>query len=147
MNVLHLLVAGELTKPFNLDPANRPRRQDWNGELCENGSFYFTTRDLIINKGLLQVNKDNILSVHNFIPSMCFSVPLRHVICGMLQTSDSATTINLFIHPSINTSSSLQGGKVTYYEMLPEYSVDIDVDIDWPVAEQRVLRYFKMLDF
>lgn len=39
-------------------------------------------------------------------------------------------------------SSSLQGGKVTYYEMLPEYSVDIDVDIDWPVAEQRVLRYF-----
>lgn len=36
--------------------------------------------------------------------------------------------------------SSSQGGKVTYYEMLPEYSVDIDVDIDWPVAEQRVLR-------
>ncbi|KAL0155319.1 hypothetical protein M9458_049582, partial [Cirrhinus mrigala] len=32
-------------------------------------------------------------------------------------------------------------GKVAYYEMLPEYSVDIDVDIDWPVAEQRVLRY------
>lgn len=53
-----LLVAEELTKPFNLDPANRPRRQDWSGELCENGSFYFTTRDLIINKGLLQVNKN-----------------------------------------------------------------------------------------
>lgn len=35
---------------------------------------------------------------------------------------------------------SVQGGRVTYYEMLPEYSVDIDVDIDWPVAEQRVLR-------
>ncbi|RXN11559.1 n-acylneuraminate cytidylyltransferase [Labeo rohita] len=30
-----------------------------------------------------------------------------------------------------------QLGKVAYYEMLPEYSVDID----WPVAEQRVLRY------
>uniref|UniRef100_A0A4W6CHF2 N-acylneuraminate cytidylyltransferase n=1 Tax=Lates calcarifer TaxID=8187 RepID=A0A4W6CHF2_LATCA len=74
---------GELTKPLNLDPSNRPRRQDWDGELCENGSFYFTTRDLILNKGLLQ------------------------------------------------------GGKVGYYEMLPEYSVDIDVDIDWPVAEQR----------
>lgn len=54
-----LLVAGEVTKPFNLDPANRPRRQDWNGELCENGSFYFTTRDLIMNKGLLQVNSLN----------------------------------------------------------------------------------------
>ncbi|CAB1346306.1 unnamed protein product [Coregonus sp. 'balchen'] len=33
------------------------------------------------------------------------------------------------------------GGKWAYYEMLPEYSVDIDVDIDWPVAEQRVLRF------
>uniref|UniRef100_A0A3B4EVM8 N-acylneuraminate cytidylyltransferase n=1 Tax=Pundamilia nyererei TaxID=303518 RepID=A0A3B4EVM8_9CICH len=36
---------------------------------------------------------------------------------------------------------SLQGGKSIYYEMLPEFSVDIDGDIDWPVAEQRVLRY------
>ncbi|KAM9836317.1 N-acylneuraminate cytidylyltransferase A isoform 1-T1 [Aulostomus maculatus] len=79
--------SGEFTKPLNLDPANRPRRQDWDGELCENGSLYFTTRDLVVNQGLLQ------------------------------------------------------GGKVSYYEMLPEYSVDIDVDIDWPVAEQRVLRY------
>lgn len=79
--------SGELTRPLNLDPTNRPRRQDWDGELCENGSFYFSTRNIIQNQGLLQ------------------------------------------------------GGKVVYYEMLPEYSVDIDVDIDWPVAEQRVLRY------
>ncbi|XP_061769061.1 N-acylneuraminate cytidylyltransferase A [Nerophis ophidion] len=79
--------APDLTKPLNVDPANRPRRQDWDGELCENGSFYFTTKELLMDRGLLQ------------------------------------------------------GGKVSYYEMLPEYSVDIDVDIDWPVAEQRVLRY------
>ncbi|XP_068444474.1 N-acylneuraminate cytidylyltransferase A [Clinocottus analis] len=79
--------SGEITKPLNLDPSSRPRRQDWDGELCENGSFYFTTRDNLVTKGLLQ------------------------------------------------------GSKVAYYEMLPEYSVDIDVDIDWPVAEQRVLRY------
>ncbi|KAM3867650.1 N-acylneuraminate cytidylyltransferase A [Diretmus argenteus] len=78
--------SGEMTKPLNIDPANRPRRQDWDGELCENGSFYFATRELI-EKG------------------------------------------------------AIQGGKIAYYEMLPEYSVDIDVDIDWPVAEQRVLRY------
>lgn len=77
----------EVTMPLNLDPSNRPRRQDWAGELCENGSFYFTTRDLVLNEGLLQ------------------------------------------------------GGKVAYYEMEPEFSVDIDVDIDWPVAEQRVRRY------
>uniref|UniRef100_A0A3B5LC42 N-acylneuraminate cytidylyltransferase n=1 Tax=Xiphophorus couchianus TaxID=32473 RepID=A0A3B5LC42_9TELE len=61
-------------EPENLNPAKRPRRQDWNGELVENGSFYF-------------------------------------------------------------------GGRVAYFEMEPEHSVDIDVDIDWPVAEQRVLRY------
>ncbi|XP_020514336.2 N-acylneuraminate cytidylyltransferase A [Labrus bergylta] len=79
--------SGELTTPCNLDPANRPRRQDWDGELCENGSFYFTTKDLIVSE------------------------------------------------------ARLQGGRLAYFEMLPEYSVDIDVDIDWPVAEQRVLRY------
>lgn len=77
----------ELTRPLNLDPCNRPRRQDWDGELCENGSFYLSTREVI------------------------------------------------------EKEAHLQGGKVAYYEMLPEYSVDIDVDIDWPVAEQRVLRY------
>lgn len=77
----------KFTKALNLNPKKRPRRQDWDGELCENGSFYFATRDLILN---------------------------RHV---------------------------LQGDKVGYYEMLPEYSVDIDVDIDWPVAEQRVLSF------
>ncbi|XP_067283420.1 N-acylneuraminate cytidylyltransferase A [Pseudorasbora parva] len=74
------------TKPLNLNPAKRLRRQDWDGELCENGSFYFATRELI--------EKD-----------------------------------------------LLQGGKMCYFEMLPEFSVDIDVDIDWPVAEQRVLRF------
>ncbi|KAF5907960.1 N-acylneuraminate cytidylyltransferase, partial [Clarias magur] len=74
------------TCPLNLNPSKRPRRQDWDGELCENGSFYFATKDLV-TKGLLQ------------------------------------------------------GGNVSYFEMKPEYSVDIDVDIDWPVAEQRVLRF------
>uniref|UniRef100_A0AAR2LXD8 N-acylneuraminate cytidylyltransferase n=1 Tax=Pygocentrus nattereri TaxID=42514 RepID=A0AAR2LXD8_PYGNA len=74
------------TTALNLNPAQRPRRQDWDGELCENGSFYFATKELI-GQGILQ------------------------------------------------------GGKTAYFEMQPEYSVDIDVDIDWPVAEQRVLRY------
>ncbi|XP_030643616.1 N-acylneuraminate cytidylyltransferase-like [Chanos chanos] len=77
---------GRCSKPLNINPSKRPRRQDWDGELCENGSFYINTRELI-EKGVPQT------------------------------------------------------GKVTYYEMPPEYSVDIDVDIDWPVAEQRVVRY------
>uniref|UniRef100_A0A673IQ05 N-acylneuraminate cytidylyltransferase n=1 Tax=Sinocyclocheilus rhinocerous TaxID=307959 RepID=A0A673IQ05_9TELE len=71
---------------LNIDVAHRPRRQDWHGELYENGSFYFSTRTAL-------------------------------------------------------ESSLKQLGKIAYYEMLPEYSVDIDVDIDWPVAEQRVLRF------
>ncbi|XP_048015344.1 N-acylneuraminate cytidylyltransferase B-like isoform X1 [Megalobrama amblycephala] len=72
--------------PLNIDVAHRPRRQDWCGELYENGSFYFYTRKALEN-GLEQLDK------------------------------------------------------IAYYEMLPEHSVDIDVDIDWPVAEQRVLRF------
>ncbi|XP_030397253.1 N-acylneuraminate cytidylyltransferase [Gopherus evgoodei] len=76
----------KVTTPQNLDPAKRPRRQDWDGELYENGSFYFAKKDLI-------------------------------------------------------EKNYLQGGKVIYYEMCAECSVDIDIDIDWPIAEQRVLRY------
>lgn len=31
---------------INYTPAKRPRRQDWNGELIENGAFYLTTNGL-----------------------------------------------------------------------------------------------------
>ena len=31
----------------NYDPAKRPRRQDWEGELVENGAFYFTTKEVM----------------------------------------------------------------------------------------------------
>ncbi|XP_029456019.1 N-acylneuraminate cytidylyltransferase isoform X4 [Rhinatrema bivittatum] len=81
------------TKPLNFTPAKRPRRQDWCGELCENGSFYFGTKHNV-NKGCLQ------------------------------------------------------SGKITYYEMKAEHSVDIDIDIDWPIAEERILSYgyFSLLE-
>ncbi len=32
---------------LNYDPAARPRRQDWEGELVENGAFYFTRKALL----------------------------------------------------------------------------------------------------
>uniref|UniRef100_A0A8C4QRP7 N-acylneuraminate cytidylyltransferase n=1 Tax=Eptatretus burgeri TaxID=7764 RepID=A0A8C4QRP7_EPTBU len=76
----------EVTTPENIDPSNRPRRQDWPGELYENGSFYFSMRKVVLD-------------------------------------------------------GNPQGGRTAYYEMLPEYSVDIDVDIDWPIAEQRIITY------
>ncbi|OCT87967.1 N-acylneuraminate cytidylyltransferase [Xenopus laevis] len=78
--------SGGETKAENFNPNRRPRRQDWNGELYENGSFYFATKELI-------------------------------------------------------AQGKLQGGKIAYYEMKPEHSVDIDIDLDWPIAEQRVKRY------
>merc|ERR1712216_585040 len=31
---------------INYQPTKRPRRQDWNGELIENGAFYFTKQPL-----------------------------------------------------------------------------------------------------
>uniref|UniRef100_A0A6P7GTM2 N-acylneuraminate cytidylyltransferase n=1 Tax=Diabrotica virgifera virgifera TaxID=50390 RepID=A0A6P7GTM2_DIAVI len=43
--------------PFNFDPKDRPRRQNWNGDLVENGMFYFMTRKLIHN-GILQSRND-----------------------------------------------------------------------------------------
>ncbi|XP_013794447.1 N-acylneuraminate cytidylyltransferase-like isoform X1 [Limulus polyphemus] len=41
------------TKALNFDPAKRPRRQDWPGELVETGHFYFVRRYLVMS-GLLQ---------------------------------------------------------------------------------------------
>lgn len=40
-------------EPLNFNPKRRPRRQDWKGELLENGMFYFATKNLI-SYGLLQ---------------------------------------------------------------------------------------------
>lgn len=37
----------------NFNPESRPRRQNWNGELIENGMFYLASRKLI-EKNLLQ---------------------------------------------------------------------------------------------
>ena len=50
------LFVGAVTTAQNLNPAKRPRRQDWDGELYENGSMYFATRELLMN-GLFQGGK------------------------------------------------------------------------------------------
>ena len=42
------------TVPLNFDPANRPRRQDWPGDLVENGMFYFARREVVLDHGVLQ---------------------------------------------------------------------------------------------
>ncbi|MFD0961890.1 cytidylyltransferase domain-containing protein [Paenibacillus chungangensis] len=34
--------------PLNYTPSQRPRRQDWNGYLVENGAIYITSRDLLL---------------------------------------------------------------------------------------------------
>lgn len=38
-------------KPFNYDPMNRPRRQDFDGFLVENGAFYITKREDLLESG------------------------------------------------------------------------------------------------
>lgn len=35
----------------NYQPADRPRRQDWSGELFENGAFYITSREALLESG------------------------------------------------------------------------------------------------
>nr|CAI5853591.1 unnamed protein product [Callosobruchus analis] len=42
--------------PLNFDPSNRPRRQEFKGELVENGMFYFSRRNLI-KQGVFQNSK------------------------------------------------------------------------------------------
>ena len=46
--------SGSSTKALNFDPTSRPRRQEWSGDLVENGMFYFAKRDLLLHSGLLQ---------------------------------------------------------------------------------------------
>ena len=50
------------TKPLNFDPSDRPRRQDWKGDLVENGMFYFARRHLL-EKGLFQGGKCTYIEV------------------------------------------------------------------------------------
>ncbi|XP_074030598.1 N-acylneuraminate cytidylyltransferase-like [Leptinotarsa decemlineata] len=47
---------GDRLIPLNFDLKKRPRRQDFDGELVENGMFYFFSRRLI-QQGVLQSNK------------------------------------------------------------------------------------------
>ena len=39
----HIFLWSIEAEPVNYDPATRPRRQDWDGVLVENGAFYFTS--------------------------------------------------------------------------------------------------------
>ncbi|HSW43969.1 MAG TPA: HAD hydrolase family protein, partial [Phycisphaerae bacterium] len=39
---------GALVQPVNYDPFHRPRRQDWDGQLVENGALYMTSRDRLL---------------------------------------------------------------------------------------------------
>lgn len=36
-------------EPINYDPQNRPRRQDWDGYFIENGAFYISSRNAILD--------------------------------------------------------------------------------------------------
>jgi len=40
-----------IVEPANYDPLNRPRRQEMNGFLVENGSFYITSRQRLLDTG------------------------------------------------------------------------------------------------
>ncbi len=66
---------------------------------------------------------------------------MRDTISDQKKKALSVSSINLFVSCIIVICYISQGGKMKYYEMNPEHSVDIDIDIDWPVAEQRVLRW------
>lgn len=41
-------------KAINFDAKQRPRRQEWQGELIETGMFYFARRELIEHENVFQ---------------------------------------------------------------------------------------------
>ena len=43
--------ADGVVRPANYDPTKRPRRQDWRGQLVENGALYITSRDHLLSSG------------------------------------------------------------------------------------------------
>ena len=45
------------TVALNFDPGHRPRRQDWKGDLVENGMLYFAKRHLVQHRKVLQGGK------------------------------------------------------------------------------------------
>ena len=47
---------------LNFNPGQRPRRQDWKGDLVENGMFYFARRSLV-ESGVLQGGKCTFVEV------------------------------------------------------------------------------------
>lgn len=49
-------------KAINFNPAQRPRRQDWSGELIENGMFYFTSRALV-QSGIFQNDNCDVVEI------------------------------------------------------------------------------------
>jgi YrbI family 3-deoxy-D-manno-octulosonate 8-phosphate phosphatase len=48
----------------NYDPLNRPRRQDFNGSLVENGAIYATTKDSLINSKCRISGRTAIIEMH-----------------------------------------------------------------------------------
>lgn len=57
-------------KALNFNPKQRPRRQDWSGELAETGMFYFARRRLIETEGVLQ-NERFEAKYHYFTDLLC----------------------------------------------------------------------------
>ncbi len=58
----------EPTQPLNFDPKNRPRRQEFLGEMVENGMFYFTMRDVLVNENVFQGSR---YSIYYLIIILC----------------------------------------------------------------------------
>lgn len=46
----HIFTWSDDGNPINYNPQKRPRRQDFNGLLCENGAFYFTKKNTLLEK-------------------------------------------------------------------------------------------------
>lgn len=81
-------VAGDSSKlkAINFDPKQRPRRQDWSGELVETGMFYFIRRHLIERDGLLQNERFVYTFQNEFVMRFGYAIVKKTFLLTSFQT-------------------------------------------------------------
>ena len=74
--------------PSNYDPQKRPRRQDWDGELVENGAFYMIKREDIDFTTGMRISGTVIPHVMDDKNSIEIDTELDLMICNCIAEND-----------------------------------------------------------
>lgn len=89
-----------LLKPINFNVTHRPRRQDWTGELIENGMFYLAPKTLLLtgqfqteNCGIVEIDAADSLEIDSPIDLLVAEILEQHKVAN--KTADNATKLTI----------------------------------------------------